>query len=136
MRGGRVIQHFKSDQRIVALLCSSRVGGEGLTLTEANHVIFLNEWWNPSSNAQARDRVVRLGQNRIVQVHRFRCQGTIEETLDQILNRKSEAFANLIDALAIGAHLNESESIEVLGEVIEELSPPRSFRSPTTRISG
>ena len=76
---GRVIQNFKSDERVVALLCSSRVGGEGLTLTEANHVIFINEWWNPSANAQARDRVVRLGQERVVQVHRFRCQGTIEE---------------------------------------------------------
>ena len=44
------------------LLCSSRVGGEGLTLTEANHAVFINEWWGPSTNAQARDRVVRLGQ--------------------------------------------------------------------------
>ena len=118
----RVIQKFKSDQRIVALLCSSRVGGEGLTLTEANHVIFINEWWNPSANAQARDRVVRLGQKRVVQVHRFRCQGTIEEALDQILNRKSEAFANVVDALSTGAQPNLSESNELLGEILREIS--------------
>ena len=70
-----------------------------MTLTEANHVVFINEWWNPSANTQARDRVVRLGQDRVVHVHRFRCKGTIEEVLDQILARKSEAFANIVDAL-------------------------------------
>ena len=35
----RAIQNFKSDDDVIALLCSSRVGGEGLTLTEANHVM-------------------------------------------------------------------------------------------------
>jgi SNF2 family DNA or RNA helicase len=57
------IKEFKSRREITALLASSKVAAEGLTLTEANHVIFLNEWWNPSANAQARDRVLRIGQN-------------------------------------------------------------------------
>ena len=122
----RSIQRFKSDDGVVALLCSSRVGGEGLTLTEANHVVFINEWWNPSANAQARDRVVRMGQERVVHVHRFRCQGTIEGVLDQILTRKSEAFANIVDALASGAHLSETDSGELLSEVIREIAPVRS----------
>ena len=120
----KVLQRFKSDESIVALLCSSRVGGEGLTLTEANHVIFVNEWWNPSANAQARDRVVRLGQDRVVHVHRFRCKGTIEESLEQILRRKREAFANVVDALVSGATLADSESRELLcdEELLGELS--------------
>ena len=118
----RVIQRFKSDDNVVALLCSSRVGGEGLTLTEANHVIFINEWWNPSANAQARDRVVRMGQERVVHVHRFRCKETIEEVLDQILARKSETFANIVDALATGAQLNVTESNEFLSEILGEIS--------------
>lgn len=119
----RALQRFKSDDEFVALLCSSRVGGEGLTLTEANHVVFINEWWNPSANAQARDRVVRLGQKRVVHVHRFRCQETIEEVLDQILNRKSEDFANIVDALASGAELSDTDSAKLLSEVINEVAP-------------
>ena len=122
----RAIQRFKSEDGVVALLCSSRVGGEGLTLTEANHVVFINEWWNPSANAQARDRVVRLGQERVVHVHRFRCQGTIEEVLEQILTRKSEAFANIVDALASGEQLSETDSVELLNEVVTEVAPVRS----------
>lgn len=81
---------------------------------------------NPSANDQARDRVVRLGQERIVHVHRFRCQGTIEESLDLILNRKNAAFASIVDALASGAHLSEGESRELLEEVLGELAPVRN----------
>ena len=132
----RVIQRFKSDDSVVALLCSSRVGGEGLTLTEANHVVFINEWWNPSANAQARDRVVRLGQERVVHVHRFRCKGTIEEVLDQILARKSEAFANIVDALASGAHLSEMESTELLNEVLGEIDPASTLSVGKARVTG
>ena len=94
------IERFRNDSRIHVMLCSSRVAGEGLTLTEANHVIFLNEWWNPSANSQARDRVVRIGQKKGVRLYRFRCRNTIEETLEEILERKSLNFEQLIDRLA------------------------------------
>ena len=132
----RALQRFKSDDGVVALLCSSRVGGEGLTLTEANHVVFINEWWNPSANAQARDRVVRLGQQRVVHVHRFRCQGTIEEVLDDILTRKTEAFTNIVDALASGAELSDKDSDELLSEVIGEVAPFSNNRTGSTSDVG
>ena len=132
----RAIQRFKSDDGVVALLCSSRVAGEGLTLTEANHVVFINEWWNPSANAQARDRVVRLGQERVVHVHRFRCQGTIEEVLDEILTRKTEAFTNIVDALASGAELSDKDSAEILSEVIGEVAPFTNNRTGSTSDVG
>ena len=54
------------------LLASTRVGGEGLNLVEANHVVScVNRWWNPSANNQAKDRVSRMGQTRTVTVHSF-----------------------------------------------------------------
>ena len=117
-----VIQRFKTDDEIVALLCSSRVGGEGLTLTEANHVIFINEWWNPSTNDQARDRVVRFGQERIVHVHRFRCKDTVEEVLDHILERKAETFSSVVDGLATQVQLTGTDSTELLGKALKRLS--------------
>ena len=43
----RTLSLFKSDEKKHVLLLNSRIGGEGLTLTEANNVVFLNEWWNP-----------------------------------------------------------------------------------------
>ena len=116
-----VLRKFRSDRDTVALLCSSRVGGEGLTLTEANHVVFLNEWWNPSANAQARDRVVRLGQERIVHVHRFRCKDTVEELLDAILERKEQTFASIVDALATEVGLAGLDSGELLNKALHSV---------------
>lgn len=97
-----VVSHFRDTASVVALLASSRVGGEGLTLVEANHVLFVNLWWNPTANQQARDRVVRIGQQRIVQVYRFFCRGTVEESLKRILEVKKDLFVDTIDKLAEG----------------------------------
>ena len=73
---------------------------KGLPLTEANHVIFINRWWNPSSNAQARDRVVRIGQLRLVRVKSFTCRGTVEERLACLLKEKSITFDQLVESLS------------------------------------
>lgn len=62
----RAVHEFRTDPDVLALVASSRVGGEGLTLIEANHVFLIDQWWNPSANDQARDRVVRIGQKRTV----------------------------------------------------------------------
>ena len=117
----QVLNRFKTDPSFVALLCSSRVGGEGLTLTEANHVIFLNEWWNPSANDQARDRVVRLGQDKIVHVHRFRCRNTVEDALDDILSRKEATFARVVDALASEIGIDVDSSRSLVADVLKRI---------------
>lgn len=93
------LERFRKGRKCVALLASSRVGSEGLTLTEANHVIFLNRWWNPSANSQARDRVVRIGQRRVVFVWGFTCRGTVETALKGILSDKRRSFEELVEAL-------------------------------------
>ncbi len=94
---------FKSDSNCYVLLASTRVASEGLTLTEANHVLFINQWWNPSSNAQARDRVVRIGQLRLVRVKYFTCRSTVEERLEHLLKEKSLTFDQLVEALSESA---------------------------------
>jgi SNF2 family DNA or RNA helicase len=96
----RIVNRFRKQTEEVALLATTWVAGEGLTLTEANHVIFINEWWNPSTNTQARDRVVRIGQNRGVQVYRFYCRGTVEQALTKVLSRKSELYDDLVEQLS------------------------------------
>ncbi len=92
------ISSFRGSHGAAVLLASTRVASEGITLTEANNVIFINEWWNPSSNAQARDRVLRIGQKKVVSAYSFVCRSTVEELLDKALRDKSELFTNLVDA--------------------------------------
>ena len=60
------LKNFKENSDTFVLLCSGKLGGEGINLTEANHAIFFNLWWNPSNNDQARDRLVRIGQEKCI----------------------------------------------------------------------
>lgn len=93
------VRAFTTDPMQRFLLASTRVGGEGLNLVEANHVIFINRWWNPSANSQAKDRVSRIGQEKVVLVHSFTAADTIEIALDRILRDKSKMAMEIIDAL-------------------------------------
>jgi SNF2 family DNA or RNA helicase len=106
---------FKSDPNVTALYASSKVASEGLTLVEANHVFFINRWWNPSSNAQARDRVNRIGQKRIVFIHEYISVGTIEEAIQKLLRSKNAIYDEVIGRIEadflsnqdIAAHLED-----------------------------
>ena len=80
-------------------MASSRVAAEGLNLTVANNVIFLNRWWNPSSNNQARDRVNRMGQEKIVNIYNIYCANTVEDRLNEILTEKGSLYEKMVDGL-------------------------------------
>ena len=122
----QAVESFRNSERTFVLLASSRIGAEGLTLVEANHVILFNQWWNPSSNEQARDRVVRIGQRRNVCVYRFCCRGTIEESLAQVLKSKKELFDHVVENMAtrgqdIWLHcLSDTEVDEILSSDSED----------------
>ncbi len=96
----RTVNRFRDEPETLVLLASLKVGGEGLTLVEANHVVLFNQWWNPSANDQARDRVVRIGQRRKVRVYRYCCRNTIEEALEHVLATKRDLFADAVERMA------------------------------------
>ncbi|MBD1940598.1 DEAD/DEAH box helicase [Microcoleus sp. FACHB-68] len=79
-------QHDPQGPRIMIL--SLKAGGTGLNLTRANHVFHYDRWWNPAVENQATDRVFRIGQTRNVQVHKFVCNGTLEEKIHDIIESK------------------------------------------------
>ena len=118
----RAVREFRTDPDVLALVASSRVGGEGLTLVEANHVFLVDQWWNPSANDQARDRVVRIGQKRTVHVYRFCCRGTIEERLQEILESKRELFEDAVGRLDPNVALKGIVREEGLESLVGSLS--------------
>lgn len=71
-----------------AFVLSLKAGGTGLNLTAANHVFHFDRWWNPAVENQATDRAFRIGQTRQVQVHKFITLGTLEEKIDEMIERK------------------------------------------------
>jgi SNF2 family DNA or RNA helicase len=69
-------------------ILSLKAGGTGLNLTRANHVFHFDRWWNPAVEDQATDRAFRIGQARNVEVHKFVTVGTLEETIDDMIESK------------------------------------------------
>jgi hypothetical protein len=63
------IKEFESLPGFNVLILSPDVAGVGLTINAANHVIHYGRWWNPAREAQATDRVYRIGQNLDVHVY-------------------------------------------------------------------
>jgi SNF2 family DNA or RNA helicase len=94
----RVVDAFQApgDEPRV-LVMSLRAGGLGLNLTNASHVFHFDRWWNPAVEDQASDRAHRIGQTRVVQVHRMICAGTIEERIDQLIEAKRGLATSIVD---------------------------------------
>ncbi len=83
----QVVDSFKRSSQPVFLM-SLKAGGVGLNLVEADYVFLLDPWWNPAVEAQAIDRVHRIGQTRPVNAYRFIAKGTVEEKILNLQNTK------------------------------------------------
>jgi hypothetical protein len=83
-----MVAEFQTDPRPGIFVLSLKAGGTGLNLTAANHVVHVDRWWNPATEAQATDRAFRIGQERDVQVHTLTCLGTLEERIDRMIADK------------------------------------------------
>ncbi len=95
-RRAQVIADFKNGTAPVFLI-SLKSGGFGLNLTEADYCILLDPWWNPATEAQAVDRVHRIGQTRKVMVYRLVAKDTIEQKVMALQARKAELFSSVLD---------------------------------------
>ena len=92
----RVVAEFRDGEQD-AFLLSLKAGGTGLTLTEADYVFLLDPWWNPAAEAQAADRAHRIGQQNPVFVYRMIAEGTIEEKVLALQQRKARLFSAVLD---------------------------------------
>ncbi len=93
-----IIEEFQGLEYVPFMVLSLKAGGVGLNLTEANHVIHFDRWWNPAVENQATDRAFRIGQKKNVVVHKFITKGTIEEKIDHMLEEKKELSENVISS--------------------------------------
>jgi SNF2 family DNA or RNA helicase len=92
-----VIEGFRAGKAPVFPI-SLKAGGFGLNLTEADHCILLDPWWTPATEAQAVDRVHRIGQTRKVNVYRYVARNTIEDKVMALKSRKAERLSGVMDA--------------------------------------
>lgn len=109
----KIIEQFQSSKYIPFFILSVKAGGVGLNLTEANHVIHFDRWWNPAVENQATDRAFRIGQKKKVIVHKFITKGTVEEKIDVMLEEKSALSRNVIQSTKEN-WITEMDNTEIL----------------------
>ncbi|NOX08758.1 MAG: DEAD/DEAH box helicase [Gammaproteobacteria bacterium] len=96
-RRQKLVEQFQDEAGPPFFILSLKAGGTGLNLTQASHVIHFDRWWNPAVENQATDRAFRIGQKKNVLVHKFVCQGTVEEKIDALINEKMALANDLLE---------------------------------------
>ncbi|RAP74653.1 DEAD/DEAH box helicase [Paenibacillus montanisoli] len=86
---------FNDGERELFLI-SLKAGGTGLNLTGADTVILYDLWWNPAVEQQAADRAHRIGQKKVVQVIRLVAEGTVEDKMYELQQRKKHLIDEVI----------------------------------------
>ena len=93
---GAVIDRFNTDPDCRVFAGSLKAGGTGIDLTAASVVIHYDRWWNAAREDQATDRVHRIGQTRGVQVFKLVTEGTLEEKISAMINKKKQLMSEII----------------------------------------
>ncbi len=84
--------------KVPLFLISLKAGGVGLNLTAADTVIHYDPWWNPAVERQATDRAHRIGQENPVFVYKLISEGTVEEQIQSMQERKQALADGLYDS--------------------------------------
>lgn len=87
-----LVETFQTDKTKTVFLLSLKAAGFGLNLTAASYAILFDPWWNPAAEAQAIDRIHRIGQTKPVIAYRLIAEGTVEEKI-RLLQREKAALA-------------------------------------------
>ena len=114
------VRAFQEPDGPQLIVCATRVGGQGITLTRASNVAFLDLEWTPAMHDQAEDRCHRIGQHDAVTAWYLLAADTIDETMIELIARKR----GIVGAVTDGRR-DVSEAL--VQSVVRELrgTPPR-----------
>src|SRR4051794_1110561 len=117
------VQAFQDSTGPQLLIAATRVAGQGITLTRASNVAFLDLEWTPAMHDQAEDRLHRIGQHDAVTAWYLLAAETIDETMIELIARKR----GIVGAVTDGRR-DESEAL--VQSVVRELrgTPRRRLR--------
>ncbi len=96
LQRGDIIDRFNEDESCRVFLGSLKAGGTGIDLVGGSVVIHYDRWWNAAREDQATDRVHRIGQKRAVQVFKLITEGTLEEKIAAIIDRKRDLMTSVV----------------------------------------
>jgi SWI/SNF-related matrix-associated actin-dependent regulator 1 of chromatin subfamily A len=90
----QLIEHFQAG-RTKLFLGQIAAAGEGITLTAASDVIFVEGYWTPAKIHQAACRAHRIGQKYPVVARMLTIPGSVDDAIQRTLVRKSNQLTEL-----------------------------------------
>lgn len=111
----KLISQFEEKPGFNILIMSPVAAGVGLTVVGANHVIHLERHWNPAKEAQASDRVYRIGQQKPVFIHLPTLTHPQYDAFDVHLDRLLRGKLMLKDAVVTPEVVSEREMAQAMG---------------------
>lgn len=114
-----LVEQFNNNDETKVFLISLKAGGTGLNLTSADIVIHFDPWWNPAVEDQATDRAHRIGQENVVQVFKLISEGTVEDKILSLQEKKKQLIKDVLDSDYKHDNILGSLSKEELIELFE-----------------
>jgi len=94
------LRKFKADETINPLVATIQTLSTGVTLVEANTVIFINKPWRDADMQQATDRIYRIGQTDDVYIYTYTLdtgnEPNLSTRMDDILAWSKEMFEGIV----------------------------------------
>lgn len=101
-----VVRMFQLSSKVRLFFGNVKAAGEGITLTAASDLVYLDFPWTPGDLIQGSDRVHRISQKEKVMIYYLAAKDTIEEKLMRILHTKAKTLASVLDGKSEGADLD------------------------------
>jgi SNF2 family DNA or RNA helicase len=110
--------------------CTIKAGGVGITLTAASDAIFLDLEWTPALNAQAEDRLLRIGQKKAVVITQLVAEHELDERLAKALSRKEALTDASVEASALVTKEVELLTVDYQAILSDSRDTPRKTALP------
>ena len=118
----QIVEDFQAG-KIDILVCNTIAAKEGITLTRADTVLFIEREWVPTDEEQAEDRVYRIGQESDnVHAVYLSVAGTIDEHFDRVVEAKRQVVKAVLD----GGDTEQRKGL--VNELVNRLRQERGWR--------
>lgn len=118
------VQAFQNPEGPRLIVCATRVASQGITLTRASNVAFLELEWTPALHDQAEDRCHRIGQTDSVTAWYLLAANTIDETMATLIERKR----GIISAVTDGKRIDGENVVDGVIRALRGEEPYRHLR--------